>query len=53
MTPDGPVNVADFGRLDTRYPFIAMLPQARFLEFLTAEAKRYPGPGETRDDVGH
>ena len=41
-TPDGPVTVADFRRLRTRYPFIAMLPQAKFLDFLTAEAKRYP-----------
>jgi len=41
-TPDGPVTVADFRRLRTRYPFIALLPQAKFLEFLTAEAKRYP-----------
>ena len=41
-TPDGPITVADFRRLRTRYPYIAMLPQAKFLEFLTAEAGRYP-----------
>ena len=42
VTPEGPVTVADFGRLDTRFPYITMLPQARFLEFLTGEAKRLP-----------
>jgi 2-polyprenyl-6-methoxyphenol hydroxylase-like FAD-dependent oxidoreductase len=42
MTPDGPVTVADFSRLKTRFPYIAMLPQAHFLEFITGEAKRYP-----------
>jgi 2-polyprenyl-6-methoxyphenol hydroxylase-like FAD-dependent oxidoreductase len=42
MTPDGPVTLADFGRLKTKFPFIAMIPQANFLEFITEEAKRYP-----------
>jgi 2-polyprenyl-6-methoxyphenol hydroxylase-like FAD-dependent oxidoreductase len=42
MTPDGPVTLADLGRLKTKFPFIAMIPQARFLEFITEEAKRYP-----------
>ncbi|HEX7177621.1 MAG TPA: FAD-dependent oxidoreductase [Pyrinomonadaceae bacterium] len=41
-TPDGTVTVANFGRLRTRYPYITMLPQAKFLEFLTDEAKCYP-----------
>jgi 2-polyprenyl-6-methoxyphenol hydroxylase-like FAD-dependent oxidoreductase len=41
-TPDGPVTLADLGRLDTKFPFIAMVPQSKFLEFITAEAKRYP-----------
>ena len=41
MTPTGALTLADFGRLDTRFPYIMMLPQAHFLEFLTAEAKRY------------
>ncbi|MGH8886635.1 MAG: FAD-dependent oxidoreductase [Egibacteraceae bacterium] len=36
------VTVADLRRLKTRYPFITLLPQARFLEFLTAEAQREP-----------
>jgi 2-polyprenyl-6-methoxyphenol hydroxylase-like FAD-dependent oxidoreductase len=32
----------DFGRLRARYPYVLMLPQARFLEFVAAEAERYP-----------
>jgi 2-polyprenyl-6-methoxyphenol hydroxylase-like FAD-dependent oxidoreductase len=32
----------DFGCLKTRFPFIAMMPQSRFLDFITAEAQRYP-----------
>ncbi|HLL15032.1 MAG TPA: FAD-dependent oxidoreductase [Pyrinomonadaceae bacterium] len=42
MTPTGALTLADFRRLNTRFPYIMMLPQAHFLEFLTAEAKRYP-----------
>jgi 2-polyprenyl-6-methoxyphenol hydroxylase-like FAD-dependent oxidoreductase len=34
---------ADFSRLKTPYPYILMLPQARFLELLAAEARCYPG----------
>ena len=41
-TPDGPVTLADLARLDTKFPFIAMVPQSEFLEFITVEAKRYP-----------
>ena len=33
---------ADFSRLRTPYPYVLMLPQARLLEFLVAEARRYP-----------
>src|SRR5919199_238782 len=40
--PPGAGFVVDFDHLKTRFPFITMLPQARFLEFLTAEAARYP-----------
>jgi 2-polyprenyl-6-methoxyphenol hydroxylase-like FAD-dependent oxidoreductase len=43
QTARGTVTLADFRHLKTRYPYIAMIPQARFLEFITAEAKRYPG----------
>ena len=42
MTPNGPLTVADFGRLKTKFPFIAMIPQVHFLEFIMEEAKRYP-----------
>jgi 2-polyprenyl-6-methoxyphenol hydroxylase-like FAD-dependent oxidoreductase len=39
---DGPVVFADFRRIKTRYPYMLMLPQARFLEFVTAEAQKHP-----------
>src|SRR5579863_1500541 len=39
---NGPQVLADFRRLKTRFPYIAMLPQSQFLDFITAEAKRYP-----------
>jgi 2-polyprenyl-6-methoxyphenol hydroxylase-like FAD-dependent oxidoreductase len=41
-TPQGRLVIGDFRRLKTRFPFIAMMPQSRFLEFITAEAARYP-----------
>jgi 2-polyprenyl-6-methoxyphenol hydroxylase-like FAD-dependent oxidoreductase len=34
--------VADFGRLPVRCPFIAMMPQWDFLDFLARQARRYP-----------
>jgi len=34
--------VARFSRLRTRFPYIMILPQAKFLEFLAAEARKYP-----------
>jgi 2-polyprenyl-6-methoxyphenol hydroxylase-like FAD-dependent oxidoreductase len=33
---------AVFSRLPTPFPYMMIMPQARFLEFLVAEAKRYP-----------
>jgi len=39
---DSSVVFADFRRLKTRYPYILMLPQARFLEFIAAEARKCP-----------
>jgi len=42
MTPDGPVKIADLRRLKTKFPFIALIPQVHFLEFMTEEAKKYP-----------
>lgn len=41
-TPEASVTLADFSHLRTRYPYITMLPQARFLEFIAAEAQKYP-----------
>lgn len=41
-TPDGPVTIANLARLRTKFPYIAMIPQSNFLEFITEEAKRYP-----------
>ena len=38
---DGPAVFADFSRLKTRYPYMLMLPQGRFLEFVTAEARKH------------
>src|SRR5215472_3069007 len=32
----------DFRRLRTRFPYILLIPQTRFLEFVAAEAKKYP-----------
>src|SRR6266508_5432836 len=34
--------VFDFGKLRSRFPFLAFMRQADFLEFLAAEAARYP-----------
>ena len=42
MTPQGPVTLADLRRLNTRFPYIMMLPQKDFLAFVVGEAKRYP-----------
>jgi len=39
---DRALALVDFRRLKTRFPYIMMLPQVRFLEFITAEAKSYP-----------
>jgi 2-polyprenyl-6-methoxyphenol hydroxylase-like FAD-dependent oxidoreductase len=42
MGAGGPGVTVDFGHLKTKFPYITMLPQARFLEFITGEASRYP-----------
>lgn len=42
QTANGTITLADFQRLKTRYPYIAMIPQVYFLEFITTEAKNYP-----------
>jgi 2-polyprenyl-6-methoxyphenol hydroxylase-like FAD-dependent oxidoreductase len=36
------VTIADFSHLPVRAPFIAMMPQWDFLDFLAAQGKRYP-----------
>ncbi len=42
QTVEGEMTFAYFDELKLKYPFIALLPQSRFLEFITTEAKRYP-----------
>jgi 2-polyprenyl-6-methoxyphenol hydroxylase-like FAD-dependent oxidoreductase len=39
---NGPFRPFDLGRLKTRFPYILMVPQSRFLEFITGEAAKYP-----------
>src|SRR5262245_28130459 len=34
--------LARFHRLKTRFPYIMILPQSKFLDFLAEEARRYP-----------
>ncbi|WP_066383794.1 FAD-dependent oxidoreductase [Anabaena sp. CA = ATCC 33047] len=41
-TPQDTVTLADFSHLKTSYPYITMLPQVRFLEFITDEAQKHP-----------
>src|SRR5579884_2095382 len=39
------VSVLDIARLNVssvRYPFVALMPQSRFLEFVVSEAQNYP-----------
>lgn len=42
LTADGPLVPVDFRRLNTRFPYIAFIPQEKFLDFLAGEAKQYP-----------
>lgn len=42
QTEEQTFTLADFSHFKTKYPYITLLPQARFLEFITEEAKRYP-----------
>ena len=39
---NGSFLLANFGHLKTSFPYVAMIPQAQFLEFVTNEAKCYP-----------
>jgi 2-polyprenyl-6-methoxyphenol hydroxylase-like FAD-dependent oxidoreductase len=42
VSPLGVDTPAVFSRLPTPFPYMMIMPQARFLEFLVEEAKRYP-----------
>jgi 2-polyprenyl-6-methoxyphenol hydroxylase-like FAD-dependent oxidoreductase len=41
-TPTGIVTGLAFNRLPTPFPYMMIMPQSRFLEFLADEAKQYP-----------
>lgn len=38
----GDVRIADFDLLSSRYPYITMMPQQTFLDFMTREASQFP-----------
>lgn len=42
QTDHGLLTIADFSHLKTAYPYITVLSQAIFLNFITDEAKKYP-----------
>jgi 2-polyprenyl-6-methoxyphenol hydroxylase-like FAD-dependent oxidoreductase len=41
-TPGSETILADFGRVRCRFPYVMILPQVKFLDFLAAEASAYP-----------
>jgi 2-polyprenyl-6-methoxyphenol hydroxylase-like FAD-dependent oxidoreductase len=41
-TAHGPFIPIDFRRLSTRFPYIMLIPQEKFLDFLAEEARQYP-----------
>jgi 2-polyprenyl-6-methoxyphenol hydroxylase-like FAD-dependent oxidoreductase len=41
-TAGGPFIPVNFSRLNSKFPFIAIMPQERFLEFLARAARKYP-----------
>src|ERR671911_2720114 len=41
QTASGPFTPVDLSRLKTKFPYITMMPQTSFLEFVTREAKRH------------
>jgi 2-polyprenyl-6-methoxyphenol hydroxylase-like FAD-dependent oxidoreductase len=43
VTPDGAYTLGNFQALRTRFPYVAMLSQSLFLDFLAKEARQYPG----------
>ena len=42
QTEEGPFSPIDLSRLRTKFPYITVMPQTSFLEFIAGEAKRYP-----------
>ena len=42
QTASGPFTPINLSRLKTRFPYITLMPQTSFLEFVTGEASRYP-----------
>jgi 2-polyprenyl-6-methoxyphenol hydroxylase-like FAD-dependent oxidoreductase len=42
LAEDGPFVPIDFRRLRTRFPYVLLMPQERFLDFLAAEARQLP-----------
>jgi hypothetical protein len=42
VSPAGAYTMAVFNRLPTRFPYVMMMPQSRFLEFVVDEAKNVP-----------
>ncbi len=42
QTASGPFTPVNLGRLKTRFPYITLMPQKSFLEFITKEAARHP-----------
>jgi 2-polyprenyl-6-methoxyphenol hydroxylase-like FAD-dependent oxidoreductase len=42
QTPIRSFTIADFGRLNTKFPYITLIPQAQYLEFVTDRAAKYP-----------
>ena len=42
QTSTGPFTPVDMSRLKTKYPYITVMPQTSFLEFIAQEAERYP-----------
>ena len=43
VTASGAIRIADFSRLRTPFPFITVMPQSEFLEYLVEQARQYNG----------
>ena len=37
------IKIADFSTVDTRFPYIALIPQVEFLDFIRQKASQFPG----------